>query len=398
MVIFYTSKFSEVVEMRYKFFFLILVCFTICISSANVSHAITWEKVLTSSEFRFYDFIEYKGKLFTSSQNSTAVLYESSDGIGWNIITVGFGDPMNGGICSLCVFKGKLYAATYNEDGAQVWESDDGIMFSKVVDRGFGEPDNSTIGILKTYESSDAEFLYAGVGNEITGAKIFRSNDGIVWNPVISDGFGKPAKNTFISDFCEFKNYFYASIYNGEIWRSDDGIRWNSVVTDGLGYVDRPFTAFGVLGNWLYIGSDSGDPEPQIWRTFAGTSWSSCTSIGFDWTNWGCIPELSVPGKLYAGTVKMSGGEVWSSVNGTTWIKENVSGFGNPENAIIQSMHLFSLDNRIYAGTASFSGAEIWRTVDPITIVNFPSKNILIPLLMFSFSIVFIIANKVFLF
>ena len=110
-------------------------------------------------------------------------------------------------------------------------------------------------------------------------------------------------------------------------------------------------------------------------------------------------PILGVPGKLFAGTVKLSkGGEVWSTTDGTSWIKENISGFGDPNNEMIQSMHLFTLDNRIYVGTDNWFGASLWRSADPITIIDFPQKKILILVMLFGFTIFILGARKVVLF
>ena len=64
----------------------------------------------------------------------------------------------------------------------------------------------------------------------------------------------------------------------------------------------------------------------------------------------------------------------------------------------MQSIHVFSLDNKLYVGTTNLSGSEIWRTVDPIIVtVNFPSKYILIPLLLLCFTAAFIAGHAMLL-
>jgi hypothetical protein len=66
--------------------------------------------------------------------------------------------------------------------------------------------------------------LYAvtGWGNNNNSARLYRTENGISWNPVISNGFGN-TDNSAISVLVEYDNWLYAAIGNStdgfEIWQ-----------------------------------------------------------------------------------------------------------------------------------------------------------------------------------
>jgi hypothetical protein len=80
----------------------------------------------------------------------------------------GFGDPDNS--CSYCmtVFNNHLYIGTGNEV-AQVWRTEDGVIWKQVNIDGFGDNDNKRVHSLIVFD----DYLYAGTGNK-KGTEIWR--------------------------------------------------------------------------------------------------------------------------------------------------------------------------------------------------------------------------------
>jgi len=99
----------------------------------------------------------------------------------------------NTSVTSMAVFKGYIYVGTENSYGAQVWRSQDGLTWSRVLDFGDGiefgginESSNDRITSLQ----NNGNYLYAGTRNTATGAEVWRTPDGITWEQFGSDGFG----------------------------------------------------------------------------------------------------------------------------------------------------------------------------------------------------------------
>jgi hypothetical protein len=69
--------------------------------------------------------------------------------------------------------------------------------------------------------------------------------------------------------------------------------------------------------------------------------------------------------RAYIGTYNNSGGEIWASSDGTTWveIEQAHGGFGNPNNTGIGPGETTVFDGYLYSGTNNMmQGAELWRS------------------------------------
>lgn len=134
-----------------------------------------------------------------------------------------------------------LSASAWDEGNSRQRMQPDAVQaipnWVQVNTNGFGDPQTGEVTAVEAFNS----YLYAGTHNPLDpeplydGAQIFRSSDGMTWNPVTQPGFGNshdiapPA----ILDFVVFKETLYASTGRGnasQIWRSLNGTDRKSVV------------------------------------------------------------------------------------------------------------------------------------------------------------------------
>jgi len=114
-------------------------------------------------------------------------------------------------------------------DWGQAWRSPDGTSWTKVVDNGFNDPDNSSIEIFTVFNNA----LYACTRSTNThGLEIWRTSTGNThdWVKVVNNGFNNNLKNRNCTGFALFNNYLYAVTESSsdnpdgvEIWRTDNG-------------------------------------------------------------------------------------------------------------------------------------------------------------------------------
>ena len=146
--------------------------------------------------------------------------------------------------------------------------------WEQVNSSGFGDPKTGEVSAVEAFDGN----LYAGTFNPIDpapgqlydGAQIFQSADGMNWNPVTDPGFGNTHDTAppAILDLTVFKGYLFASTGRGnaaQIWRSVDGVNWGPVVNAGFGDPDIvDLTVMAEYNGWLYVGARKQDNEAQI--------------------------------------------------------------------------------------------------------------------------------------
>ncbi len=268
----------------------------------------------------------------------------------------GFGNPDNMAAGSIEEYNGYLYVGTMNfnftQTGAcEVWRTNDGENWTKVVDHGFrpnmtipADPDpDLNNGVTNTYAWEMRNYsgnLYVGTGNSHapfgilrngTGCQLWKSSNGITWtkvslpngtHPGHRDGFGE--------------------------W-STDGIRRMGVY-NGLLYIG---TATNVLAKtqacevWSYDGTNG----PNAWHNLIGEKAynehhnNANYSDGFGNTSnkyvWGMT--VATDG-IWMGAAKGGGCQVFR-YNGTGWYVsvrtrdgEISDGFGDTWNSAARSM------------------------------------------------------------
>ena len=282
----------------------------------------------------------------------------------------GLGDPNNFRSSRACEYMGCLYIGTSNEvTGAEIWRSCDGISWHQVNINGFGDAGNIQAHNIQVFDGD----LYASTENDATGGEIWRFDaTDISWSQVNVEGFGDP-NNLQCHVSLVFEGYMYSGTTNfstgGEMWRTPDGVNWTQVNMDGFGNPDNfetiPYVAF--QGNiYATVTNFAGG---EVWRSPDGTTWSQVSVDGFgNPKNIGTVPYAVFDGHLYAGTVVFdgTGGQVWRTSDGTEWTQVSLDGFGDPNNSM--TMPLVSFCGNLYAGTANYAtGGEAWRSRDGIT-------------------------------
>ncbi len=215
---------------------------------------------------------------------------------------------------------------------------------------GFGD-NNFQIPSVQEFEG----FLYAGTWknvDEVTSAEVWRTADGSNWEKVDERGHNGCA------DLIEFDGYLYCGSWDGAVWRSDDGIAWQDVVTGGFGDPNNGIARFAVYNNMLYAGTWNGTTGAQIWRTIDGTNWTKFGD-GLDPANIvvGAISTEIFDGNLYWGTGNWeTGAQLWRT-DGTTLTK-----ITQGTSPAISSLAAF--DGYLYAGVWDATSTQIWRSAN----------------------------------
>ena len=222
-------------------------------------------------------------------------------------------------IASLSQFNGILYAGTYNNvNGATIWKSEDGTVWVPFVTNGLGDP--NAMGVISSAEFAGS--LYFGVADwsGATGGRIWRTNE-IGVEEVVGNGFGNP-ENYAPGGLATFGGWIYASIYNpnsNQVWRSDSGDpgTWEKVLEIGLGEPGaKAHTGLIVLDNHLFLTAENDQSGMQVWQTADGLAWQQIGFAGFGDSN-NIYSEWSGSLVIYNGQLVIgdynpaNGGEIW---------------------------------------------------------------------------------------
>ena len=261
----------------------------------------------------------------------------------------GFGDN-NFQIPSVQEFEGFLYAGTWkNVDeviSAEVWRTADSSNWVKV-----DEGSQNGCADLVVFDG----YLYCGSWDGV----IWRTNDGITWQEIVSDGFSDP--NNGIARFAIYNNMLYAGTWNGitgtQIWRTSNGTYWE-IFANGLDPNNIAVGAISteVFDGYLYWGTANWETGAQLWRT-DGSTLTQITS--------GTSPAISslaaFGGYLYAGVWDETSTQLWRSANGTDWTQ--LLTFSDLDSDIKYENGLQVYDGMLYlVGANHDSGLEVWRT------------------------------------
>ena len=222
---------------------------------------LTWSDESGTYYGQFHKFGIFKGMLYVdvdnylrnTSQNDSKVFRSRTGNPGtWEEVA---NFPDWGGPGSFQTFKGGLYIASdgisvidptnpdnWIQQPDQIWRTFDGVNWQMVVD-GFDKPDISSMGGMLDYKG----YLYAGVGyygnldpdNPTSGGgQIWRSKDGLQWDPVMMGGFGN-SNNEKIDGFGIYLGKLFAYAVNwmegGSVYRTQDAQTWEQASEYGWG-------------------------------------------------------------------------------------------------------------------------------------------------------------------
>ncbi len=224
----------------------------------------------------------FNDKLFAGIYNAVegASIWVSGDGVKFNqVVSKGLGDKDNIGIGTPIIFRDKLLVPVQNgyvssiKDGAEIWSSEDGLTFKRIITRGLGEPSNI---LLRFLPISFKDYIYVGTYNPVKGGEIWRSRDGVEWEKMIEGGVGDTG-NTILDPQVVFKDKIYVLTYNLNglsVFRSEDGENWEKVVENGFNYGSyrNVYGLLTVIDENLYLTTFStpGVGAFQIWKTSDG--------------------------------------------------------------------------------------------------------------------------------
>jgi streptogramin lyase len=277
----------------------------------------TMTNTITLGTISFDSFL-YFGTL---NKSTGGEMWRTSGTLWEKLAFEGFGDPNNFGINAFAVFSDTLYTATSNwETGVEIWRSPTGDAedWSQANSDGFGN--NHTLQDISMDVFQDQ--LYVGIGRE--HAELWRTDDGITWTSVFTDGLG--SNNSNVSAMAEFNGEFYIGLINettgGEVWRSNNGTDWTLLVTGGLGNSSntRPDGLILLDGGLILVLSNQ-NTGAEVWRSFDGEIWGLVRPGGWGDSN-NALADYSDKGatvfqdKLYIATMnEANGGEVWMFLN-----------------------------------------------------------------------------------
>jgi hypothetical protein len=295
-------------------------------------------------------------------------------------------DPGNTAVHTLATFQGKLYASTTDsKTGLDLWRLEEGGIWKKVADTGFGTPELSMLKDMVVYQGK----LYAAAGDfdQRASGQLWRSVDGSTWEPVTKDGFGN-IDTYSVNNLAIFKNMIYAITSSStglSIWRSKSGDAgtWEKVIKNNNGgnlglnlFTDDIIEFKGAL--YLSpqgIGASWFQTPFQVWRSLDGVTWEVVTQDGFGDTGNVSSGKFAIfKDQLYMGAWHFDGtnhvAELWRSKDGVQWEKVMTGGFGDWHNLRSHSLVIFG--GQLYVGTWAGdwktgkleSGAQVWRSPD----------------------------------
>ena len=279
------------------------------------------------------------------------------------IMERGFGNKNNSEIGFLIKYQDCLYAGTRNyHQGCQIWRTDKlNSSWECIIDDGFGNVNNSWLMEAHIFKGD----LFVGTFNINEGTEVFRTNDGENFTQVvgnqskIKNGFDNPA-NFYTWSMCEYDDELYIGTnnkdYGGELWRSSDGENWTAIISDAEGALyPLDFTKFagyhgGIRNMVLY--------DNELYLGFI----TEDTPLNVHFKGIGKILSLpiAIPSilNIYR-RWKTSGLEIWkynSTTDDLTMVvggrnNGNFSGgFGDPCNEYPWAMIVYN--NSIYVGTS----------------------------------------------
>ena len=278
--------------------------------SWTISNTVVWDSKAYNSAF-------YVG---TSNWDEGGEIWRTN-GASWEqVASGGFDDTNNLSIRALEVFSNTVFAATINySTGTEIWSSPSGNSgtWSQVNDDGFGDTNIWQDITMDVFNN----FLYVGFGRgeDSATAELWRSNNGITWEPVFINGLS--ANNTHVSAMEDFKGNLYIGLRNvtngGELWRSSNGFNFSPMFTGGYGNASRG-RPYGLItfNNELYMVFCNTDQSLEVWHSADGTNWQPVMQSGWgdSTTTYGDYFDKGAAvfkGNLYFTGSGVTGGEVW---------------------------------------------------------------------------------------
>jgi hypothetical protein len=309
----------------------------------------------------------YEGDLYVGTWNNNgAQIWQSSDGVTWSELPAGWSQQANA-LNDFHAYKDKLYASFDNfTQGGELWRGD-GSTWIPVVSQGFGDLNNYSVDALSDFQGE----LIAATGNFTNGVEIWSSPSGDVgsWIKVNESGFGQGGgTGNVVMQVYQGVLYVGLGRFPGtaELWSTDDLLSWTPVFTDGQGDVNNSaVTAMAEFKDEFYIGIRNTVSGGQLWRSVDGESWEQVFDDALGNSNNGRPYGLiEFNQQLYLVFSNFNdGAQVWRSGDGESWELILDGGWGTPANQFVdyfdRAAALFN--NTLYIGTYNEeTGGQVW--------------------------------------
>ena len=212
----------------------------------------------------------------------------------------------------LCVLCGDERDGTYKKD---VWNTSDGINWVKILDNApWGNRASPYITVF-----NDKIWLMGGQEFQPLGDSVYNdiwnSDDGVNWQKVVETAPWKPRSMIHGSAILDNKmwifgggNYNNPREYYHDVWSSSDGITWDSVNASPPWH-PRAFVNIASFDNklWVLDGySELGDHN-DVWFSSDGVSWQQLTG-----TPWPARHAGSVA--VFDSSLWITAGRIWNDV------------------------------------------------------------------------------------
>jgi len=339
-------------------------------------------------------FGKFKGYLYASTFNqydySPGQLWRTAGAdsqADWaQVCDPGFGDTNNTWFEGMTEFNGYFYVGTRNAvTGAEVWRTRIGSQqseWSQCNTDGFGNSDYQHIQAFYIFRG----FLYVVVStyDSAVGLQVYRTKDGDNWDEVVSNGFGNSAGKgvTCSRPMIVFRDYLYISAYTpstdsvgGLVWRSQDGVNFTQVCSNGFGTVsNRGIIQFAEYNGYLYGCCEDHVLGAAVWRTQIGSQqsdWERVNDYGFGTNTFIANPAIFVYNDwLYCSStdnIALKTCRVWRTQVGaqqSDWEQCNIDGFGLGPNRCYEIFYFEELNGDLYGAGRAYSlvsGAPVMR-------------------------------------
>jgi hypothetical protein len=287
--------------------------------------------------------VPFKGRLFTSPTGTRGydvnfvinisglpIIYETRDPTRSDWVPScepSFGDPNNVGVFSMAVFNDRLYAATINNSGFELWRSDcEGnppYRWERVIEQGACRgAENQGVVSMTVFK----EALYLGTGiqnggydrtNKIgpAGAEIIRVNADDSWDLIVGETRSTPVGR---KEALSALQPGFGNLFNGYVWSMAEHDGWLYVGTmdsliwiewlDLQRYPERTRKFVEGIGIENILANEAGC---DLWRSADGENFLPVTRTGFDNRyNLGVRNLVSTPAGLFAGVANPFGPRV----------------------------------------------------------------------------------------
>ena len=350
------------------------------------------------------DIIEFKGFLYAGLRNhheGCEIWRTRSINETWEcVFNSGGGNINNVWAMKFNIFKDQLYMGTYNmADGTELFRTSDGITWEKVVGigtktpAGFGTKAKFYCWSMKTYD----EHIYVGAHGGSKGGYIYRSLNGIDWEPLIAGenyfeakeigadypgGFGMHA----IGGFRDME------VYNNELYVCSAGGWYMNIIFSKIGKILTINNRWRHMNPLLFFKSVASsiwkyNSTTEKWTKVIGGNQKDISGSGFGDKYNNYFWDMKTDGKdlyvstmhqdpinviftrkgLLSWTVRLESvkghGEIWK-FDGKNW--NNVIGkkkgleFDQEYNVGIREMNFYQ-DSTLLATMNLKTGVEVWE-------------------------------------